>query len=86
MQARNNRGIITIRDAMHTAVAMEQLSKHVSVDTNLSNKRRGVFSVQSVPRGYKKDKENRRYQAGVIQNHENANVRNNGQGEPQQKM
>jgi hypothetical protein len=52
-----NRGIVTIPDMMHTAVAMEQLSKHVSAETNSRNNRRAVFSVRSVLRGYKNDKE-----------------------------
>jgi hypothetical protein len=41
-----------------TAVAIEQLSKRVSAETNSRN-RKAVFSVRSVPRGYKKDKEDR---------------------------
>jgi hypothetical protein len=52
--AHNNRGIVTIRDVTRTAVAMERLDRHVSAET-----RRAVFSVHSVPWGYKKDKENR---------------------------
>jgi hypothetical protein len=39
---------------MHTAVAMEQISKYVSTETNIRNNRKAVFSVL---RGYKKDKE-----------------------------
>jgi hypothetical protein len=38
---------------------MEQLSKHVSAETNIRNNRSSVFSVTSVPRSYKKDKEDR---------------------------
>jgi hypothetical protein len=38
---------------------MEQLSKHVSAERNSRINRRAVFSVQSVPRGYKKDKVDR---------------------------
>jgi hypothetical protein len=56
MLARNNRGIVTIRDATHTAAAMEQLSKHVSAELNSPNNRRAVFSVQSMLMGCKKDK------------------------------
>jgi hypothetical protein len=36
---------------------MERLGNHVSSETNFCNNRRVVFSVQSVPRSYKKDKE-----------------------------
>jgi hypothetical protein len=43
----------------HTAVAMERLSKYVSAETNIRNNSRAVFSVLSVPRGYRKDKEDR---------------------------
>jgi hypothetical protein len=57
MLARNSRGIVTIRDVTRTAVAMEQLSKHVSAEKNSRNNRRAVFSVRSLPKGYKKDKE-----------------------------
>jgi hypothetical protein len=59
MHARNNRGIVTIRDVTGTAVAMEQVSKHVSAEKNTRNNRGAVFSVWSVPRVYKKDKEDR---------------------------
>jgi hypothetical protein len=45
-----------IRDVTSTAVAMEQLSKQVSAETNTRNNRGAVFSVRSVPRGYKQDK------------------------------
>jgi hypothetical protein len=38
---------------------MEPLGKHVSAETNSRNNRRAVFSVRSVPKGYKKDKEDR---------------------------
>jgi hypothetical protein len=58
MSARNNRGIVTKRDVTRIAV-VERLGKHVSAETNSRNKRRAVFSSWSVPRGYKKDKENR---------------------------
>jgi hypothetical protein len=57
MLARNNRGTDTIRDVMRTAVAMEQLNKHVSAENNSRNNRRAVFSVWSVLRAYEKDKE-----------------------------
>jgi hypothetical protein len=57
MPASNNRGVVTIREVTRTAVAMEELSKHVSGEMNTSNKRSAVFSVRSVPRGYNKDKE-----------------------------
>jgi hypothetical protein len=43
MPARNSRGIVTIRNVTRTAVAMEQLSKHVSAETNSRNNRRTVF-------------------------------------------
>jgi hypothetical protein len=59
MLARNNRGIATIRDVTHTAVAMEQLNKHVSAETKSRNNRRAMFSLRSVPRCYKKYKEDR---------------------------
>jgi hypothetical protein len=57
LPASNNRGIFKKQDVTRTAVAMEQLSKHVSAGTNTSNNRRSVFSVRTVPTGYKKDKE-----------------------------
>jgi hypothetical protein len=53
----NNRGIVTKWDVMRTAIAMEQLSKHVSVETITCNNRRAVLSVWSMPRGYKEDKD-----------------------------
>jgi hypothetical protein len=61
MPARNNtrRGIVTIRNVTRTAVAMKQLSKQVSAETNTRNSRGAVFSVRFVPRGCKKDKEDR---------------------------
>jgi hypothetical protein len=60
MTARKNRGTVTIRDMTHTDFSMEQLSKHVSAETNTRNNRGAVFSVQrSVSRGYEKDKEDR---------------------------
>jgi hypothetical protein len=43
MPARNNKGIVTIRDVMRTAVAMELLSKHAR------NSERAVFSMWSAP-------------------------------------
>jgi hypothetical protein len=45
-----------MRDMTRTAVAMERLDKHVSVETNSCNSGGAVFSVLSVPMGYKKDK------------------------------
>jgi hypothetical protein len=42
-----------------TAVAMKQLSKQVSAETNTHNNTGAVFSVRFVPRGCKKDKEDR---------------------------
>jgi hypothetical protein len=59
MPARNSRGIVTIRDVTRTAVAMERLGKHVSAETNSRNNRRAVFSVRSVPSGYKMEEEYR---------------------------
>jgi hypothetical protein len=59
MLARNNRGIVTIRDVTRTAATMEQLSKHISAETNSRNNRRAVFYVRSMPRGYKKAKGDR---------------------------
>jgi hypothetical protein len=59
MAARNNRRIVTIRDVTRTAVAVEQLKKHVSAEANIRNNKRAVFSVWSVPRVYEKDKEDR---------------------------
>jgi hypothetical protein len=53
MPAHNNRGIVTLGDVTRTAVAVERLGKHVSAETNSRNSGRTVFSVQSVPRGYK---------------------------------
>jgi hypothetical protein len=40
---RNNRGIVTIQDVTRTAVAMEQLSEHVSTYMNTRNSRTAVF-------------------------------------------
>jgi hypothetical protein len=58
MPKSNNRGGVTIRDVMCTAIAMEQLSKHISTEMNACNNRGAVFSVlRSVLRGYKKDKD-----------------------------
>jgi hypothetical protein len=45
MLARNNRGIVTMRDVTRTAVAMEQLSKHFSTDTNSLNNKKAVVYV-----------------------------------------
>jgi hypothetical protein len=59
MAARNNRRIVTIRDVTNTAVAMERLVKRIFAETNSRNNRRVVISVRSVPRGYKKDQEDR---------------------------
>jgi hypothetical protein len=42
-----------------TAVAMERLSKYVSAETNMRNNIKAVFSVRSVSRGYRNDKEDR---------------------------
>jgi hypothetical protein len=47
------------RDVTLTAVSMERLGKHVSAEANSSNNGRVVFSVWSVPRSCKKDKEDR---------------------------
>jgi hypothetical protein len=38
---------------------MEQLNKHVFAEAYTHNNRGAVFSVRSVPRGYKKNKEDR---------------------------
>jgi hypothetical protein len=57
MPARNNRGIATIQDVTCKTVAMEQLNKHVSAEENTRNSGGAALSVRSVPRGYKKDKE-----------------------------
>jgi hypothetical protein len=59
MPARKNRGIFAIPDVTRTAVAMERLDKRISKKMNSRNKRKAVFSVRSVPRVYKKDKEAR---------------------------
>jgi hypothetical protein len=59
MPARNNKGGVTIRDVTHTAVSMEQLRQYVSAEANTRNNGGAVFSVRSMPRGYKKDKEDR---------------------------
>jgi hypothetical protein len=52
----NNSETVTKQDVTCTAIAIEKLSKNVSVKTNTCNKRRAAFSV---PKGYKKDKEDR---------------------------
>jgi hypothetical protein len=57
MLAHNNRGIVTKWDVPRTAVAMEQLSKQVSSETNTGNNRKVIFFVWSMPSVYKKDKE-----------------------------
>jgi hypothetical protein len=59
MPARNNRGGVTTGDVTRIAVTMEQLRKYVSVETNTRHNRRALFSVRSVGRGCKKDKEDR---------------------------
>jgi hypothetical protein len=59
MPARNNRGIVTIRDVTSTAVDTERVGKRVSAETNSRNNRRAVFSVRSMPKDYKKGKEDR---------------------------
>jgi hypothetical protein len=51
-----SRGIVTTRDVTRTAIAMEQLGKHISKETNSRNIRRAVFSVRSLPKGYKRTK------------------------------
>jgi hypothetical protein len=49
---------VTIQNVTRTAVAMEQLSKHISAEKNTRDKGT-VFSVMlSVPRGYKKGQKN----------------------------
>jgi hypothetical protein len=60
MPASSKRGIVKKRDVTPTAVAVEQLNKHVSAETNIRNKR-AVFSVRCVPRGYKKEKKEVRF-------------------------
>jgi hypothetical protein len=55
MLARNNRGIVTIRVVTRTATLIEQLRKLVSAGRNSRNNSRAVFSVRSVPKGYKKE-------------------------------
>jgi hypothetical protein len=42
---------------------MEQLIKHIPAVMNTRNKKRAVFSVWTVTRGYKKEKEDRLYQS-----------------------
>jgi hypothetical protein len=51
--SRNSKGIVIMGDVTRTAIAMEQLSKHVSKETNYCNNKRAVFSVQSAPKGYR---------------------------------
>jgi hypothetical protein len=54
----------------YTAVAMERFSRHVSAETNTGNYRGAVFSVGSVPRVYKTDKEDRlSYSHGEVESH-----------------
>jgi hypothetical protein len=55
MPSRNNRGIVTKQGVTRTAVAMEQLSKHVSAEKTTRNNGRVLFSVRPIPRGYKKE-------------------------------
>jgi hypothetical protein len=57
MLACNNSGIVTTRVVTHIPSAMERMGKHVFAE-NLRNNRT-MFSVRSVPRGYKKYKEDR---------------------------
>lgn len=59
MAARNSIGIIRIRDVMHTADSMERLAMHASAKTNSRNDRKSVFSLLSVPKGYKTNKADR---------------------------
>jgi hypothetical protein len=48
----------TILDVKHIAVAMERKLKQISAEISHNN-RRAVFSLLTVPRCYKKDKEDR---------------------------
>jgi hypothetical protein len=50
---------VTIRDVTRTAVAMKRLSKYVSSEMNSHNNKISVLFVRSVPRFYRKDKEDR---------------------------
>jgi hypothetical protein len=59
MPTHNDNGTVMKQDVMCTAIAMEKLSKNVSVETNTCNNRRAVFSVRSMLWGYKEDKEDR---------------------------
>jgi hypothetical protein len=56
MPARDNTGNVTIRVVTRTAVAMKQMSKHFSAETNSRNNRRAVFCAVRTE-GLKKDKE-----------------------------
>jgi hypothetical protein len=58
MPDRNNRGNVTLRGVTRTAVTIERLVKHVSADMKSRNNIKALFSVRSVPRSYKKGKEN----------------------------
>jgi hypothetical protein len=58
MPARNNTGIVTKQDVMRTAIATEQLSKKVSPEANTHNSGI-VLSVRSMPRRYRKCREDR---------------------------
>jgi hypothetical protein len=59
MPACNNRGIVAITHVTHTAVSKERLDKHASTEMNSCNISSAVLSVRSVPKNYKKDKEDR---------------------------
>jgi hypothetical protein len=48
-----------IRDVTLKAVTMERFCKHVSAQKNSRNNKRALFSVRSMPKVYKKDKEDR---------------------------
>jgi hypothetical protein len=48
MPSNDNRGIVMILDVTITAVAIEQLSKYVSVESNTRNNKGAVFSLWSV--------------------------------------
>jgi hypothetical protein len=47
------------------SITSQHLGKHVTAETNSRNNRRAVFSAWFVPRGYKKDKEDRLRQRRV---------------------
>jgi hypothetical protein len=46
-----NKGIVTKRDVMRTAIAMEQLSKYVSAEATMHNNGGAVLSLQSILKG-----------------------------------